>query len=112
MLRWIYYYSNYLLDQIMPHPLVVSKLSRQPYDVYVGRPSKWGNPFKVGSLHADGTVIKRGQAIDLYEEWLLNTKEGQALVEVLRAELKGKVLACWCSPLPCHADLLAVLANY
>lgn len=96
----------------MPHPLVVSKKSNQPYDVYVGRPSKWGNPFKVGAPHTDGTPIRRGQAIDLYEDWLLNSKQGQELVGCIRHELRGKVLACWCSPLPCHADLLATLANY
>lgn len=70
---------------------------RQPYDVYIGRPSKWGNPFVIG---ADGT---RGEVIAKYEAWAL--KKG--LKEQAQRELRGKVLGCWCSPMPCHGDVLA-----
>jgi hypothetical protein len=80
------------------HPLVVHK--RQPHDVYVGRPSKWGNPFVIGR---DGT---REQVIRKYECWLSTDLKKQA-----KAELKGKVLACWCAPLACHGDVLARIAN-
>ena len=74
----------------------------EDHDVYIGRPSKWGNPYRVG---VDGT---REQVIEKYKE-LLKTKP--ELVEAVRRELRGKVLGCWCSPKPCHGDLLAKIAN-
>lgn len=69
--------------------------------VYVGRPTKWGNPFKIGR---DGT---RREVIAKYREWLL---DNEALFLDLH-ELKGRDLYCFCSPLPCHADILLELAN-
>ena len=49
-------------------PLVVH-CKRARYDVYIGRPSKWGNPFQIGR---DGTS---GQAIARYERWLQTQPE-------------------------------------
>jgi hypothetical protein len=74
---------------------------RESYDVYVGRPSKWGNPFMIGK---DGS---RDEVIAKYEAWL------HAQPELLAAlpELRGKVLGCWCSPQHCHGDVLARLAD-
>ena len=69
--------------------------------VYVGRPSKWGNPFKIGE---HGT---REQVIEAYRLWILR---GNPLKDKL-SELKGKDLVCWCAPRPCHADVLLELAN-
>jgi hypothetical protein len=74
---------------------------REAYDVYIGRPSKWGNPFTIGK---DGT---REQVIAKYREWL---KSQPALMAAL-PELRGKILGCWCAPHPCHGDVLAELAN-
>jgi len=74
---------------------------KSPYDVYIGRPSKWGNPFSIGK---DGTRI---EVIVKYREYLLQNEE---LMKSL-PELKGKVLGCWCAPLACHGDILAELAN-
>jgi hypothetical protein len=71
-----------------------------PYDVFIGRPSKWGNPFKIGR---DGS---REEVIHKYEEWLHDTY----LVTDL-PELRGKILGCFCAPLGCHGDVLARLAN-
>lgn len=68
--------------------------------VYVGRPSKWGNPFVVDR---DGT---REQVIELYEKFLLTSALWHHL-----DELRGKDLVCWCAPLPCHADVLLKYAN-
>jgi hypothetical protein len=75
---------------------------RAKYDVYVGRPSKWGNPFTIGR---DGT---RAQVIAKYRAWILTQP---ALVKAARRELRGKVLACWCAPLACHAEVLAEIAG-
>lgn len=82
---------------------------RDEYDVYIGRPSKWGNPFS----HLENSVAlfktgTREEAIQKYKEWLLSNPK---LVEEVRRELKGKVLGCWCHPLPCHGDVLAEIAN-
>lgn len=85
-----------------------------PNTVYVGRPSKWGNPFKVGSLWKDATdgsgVIKsKVEAIDAFRNFLF---VGKYWLQDIRQEITGKNLACWC-PLnqPCHADVLLELAN-
>ncbi len=74
---------------------------KQPYDVYIGRPSKWGNPFEIGK---DGD---RFEVIKKYRKWLLNNPE---LMNSL-PELKGKTLGCWCSPQACHGDVLEEFAN-
>ena len=91
----------------MPNPLVVH-CKKAPFDVYVGRPSVWGNPFS----HRPGTkarylVASRQEAIAGYERWLMNQPQLLALLPTLR----GKVLGCWCAPLPCHGEVLARLAN-
>ncbi len=81
---------------------------REKYDVYIGRPSKWGNRFshKPSSL-AEVKVASREEAVAKYEEWILE----QADLLAALPELRGKVLACWCSPQPCHGDVLARLAD-
>lgn len=69
--------------------------------VYVGRPSKWGNPFRIGK---DGT---REEVIAKYREWV---QRQPALMDSLH-ELRGMRLGCYCFPLDCHADVLAELAE-
>ncbi len=90
-------------------PYVVNLINNPapPYE-YVGRHvvggvagSIWGNPFKVG-IHGTRTEV-----IARYETYLLNYPTLMARLP----ELRGKVLACWCSPLSCHADVLLRLAN-
>lgn len=71
------------------------------YDVYIGRPSKWGNPFVIG---VDGT---RAQVIAKYRAWILRQPK---LLSSL-SELRGKTLGCYCAPLPCHGDVLAEMAD-
>jgi len=68
----------------------------QPYDEYIGRPSKLGNPFRIG-VH--GT---REQVIAKYRAWIPT----QPHLLKLLAELKDKRLGCYCKPLPCHGDVL------
>ena len=69
--------------------------------VYIGRGSKWGNPFRIG---VDGD---RAAVIVKYERWLRNQHH------LLRAldELRGHDLLCFCAPKACHGDLLLRLAN-
>ena len=96
------------IDLDLASPLVVH-CKRSHYDVYIGRPSKWGNPFSSAwdSL-AEFKVASREEAIDRFTEWLLAQPE---LVERAKQELRGKVLGCWCSPKRCHGDVLARIAN-
>lgn len=70
-----------------------------PYDVYIGRPSPWGNPIHL----ARDTLQERRRVIRAYAEYLL---EHPALIEEARQTLKGKVLGCWCAPRICHGDVL------
>jgi len=74
---------------------------REPYDVYIGRPGPWGNPFVIGRDGGRAEVIRK------YEAWLL--RQPQLLARL--GDLRGKVLGCWCAPLPCHGDVLARLAD-
>ena len=50
----------------------------------------------------------REEAIEKYRAWISARPELQARV---RRELRGKILGCWCAPLPCHGDLLLEIAN-
>lgn len=81
---------------------------KEPFDVYVGRGSKWGNPYshKEGTL-AEEVVDSRSEAVKKYEEYLLSNDE---LMSSL-SELKGKTLGCWCKPKACHGDILLKYAN-
>ncbi len=83
---------------------------KEPFDVYIGRPSKWGNPFthiKDGKTLAKHIVADRESAIKAYEEWITNG-DGKHLLNDLH-ELNGKILGCWCKPLACHGDVLRKL---
>lgn len=83
-------------------PMVVHH-KRAPYDVYIGRPSEWGNPFShLPASAAEWRVATRDEAIRKYEEWLLAQPE---LVDRVRRVLRGKVLSA------CHGDVLARIAN-
>jgi hypothetical protein len=111
--------------------------------VYVGRPSKWGNPFKLdgwrGSFQAVMILGERGDeagrraaAIKLYRIWLtgkfrrvipdtcnvwereltFHANRQRPTQREIRAELRGKDLACWCLiGSACHADVLLEIAN-
>jgi hypothetical protein len=100
--------------------------------VYVGRPSKWGNPFVVKAQNANGgryrpggryveNAKRRHQVVEMFRGMLLKG-EGEPWATMLRdlPELRGKDLACWCPitdpMLPgrkheCHADVLLEEAN-
>lgn len=85
--------------------------------VYIGRPTKWGNPFthdaKAYMAYASSktplTLCKnREEAVSSYKSLILANKE---LREQAILELKGKDLVCWCAPEACHADVLMEIAN-
>ena len=74
--------------------------------IYVGRGSKWGNPYKIGTC----LIGTAEMAVMAFRENLP--------VSMDTSELRGKNLACWCplvdkdgNPIPCHADVLLDIAN-
>lgn len=72
--------------------------------VYVGRGSKWGNPYRIGAFGPDGKPMSAVKAIRRFAEEV--SRRGNV------SELRGKNLACWCGlDQPCHADVLLELAN-
>ena len=79
----------------------VVNLKEEEYDVYIGRGSKWGNPFKIGR---DGN---RHEVIVQYKIYILDRPD---LINDLK-ELKGKRLGCYCKPKMCHGDVLVELVE-
>ena len=70
--------------------------------VYIGRPSKWGNEFVIGT---DGD---RAAVVAMYKARI---EQDPAFLEEIRRELGGKDLVCFCTPAPCHGDVLLEIAN-
>ena len=77
----------------------VVNILHEPCEIFIGRPSKWGNPFIIGK---DGT---REEVINKYRKYITDSKE---LMNDLQ-ELKGKILGCYCKPKSCHGDILVEL---
>lgn len=80
-------------------PRVVHR--REPHDVFIGRPSKWGNPFVLGEHGNRQTVIRK------YVGYLHSRPD----LLLALPELRGKTLGCFCAPKPCHGDVLADLVE-
>jgi hypothetical protein len=98
-----------MLDEFKGDTRVVH-CQREPYDVYIGRPSDWGNPFthiKDRSTKAEFIVRNREEAIAKYRAWLISQPEMLKKLE----ELRGKTLGCWCKPKSCHGDVIIELLN-
>jgi hypothetical protein len=77
----------------------VVNINYEDYDIFIGRPSIWGNPFIIGK---HGT---REQVIEKYREYVLSNPSLMAMLP----ELRGKRLGCYCAPKPCHGDILVEL---
>ena len=86
-----------------------------PNTVSVARPTRWGNPYRVGR---DGTPA---ECVRKFAAWLTPYRHGGSMGEFFLSEanmlavqndLRGKNLACWCAlDKPCHADVLLEIAN-
>lgn len=78
----------------------IVNLRKEKYDVYIGRGSPFGNPFKIGRHGSREEVIER------FRKYFYAKIEMDEIFayEVLR--LKGKVLGCYCKPLACHGDII------
>lgn len=83
---------------------VVHCKKTKQYDIYIGRPTIWGNPFILKS------ETERVNCVKKYRDWLFAPEQAELLAKA-KIELKGKVLACWCSPKLCHGHVLAAVVN-
>jgi hypothetical protein len=72
---------------------------KDEYDIYIGRPSIWGNPFIEG---------KHGTREEVLQKFHKYAAKDPMVIESLPL-LKGKVLGCWCKPKDCHGDILAAM---
>lgn len=73
---------------------------------YIGRPTKWGNPYKIGELG----LLTREAVLNAYEKWVRQTihEEDSHFLD----PLKGKDLVCFCSlDQSCHADVILKILN-
>ena len=73
--------------------------------VYLGRPSKFGNPFHIGKDGPRAVVIKK------YLKWLIRRIEAGYITIHDFKQLVGKKCGCWCHPKPCHVDIVVLLTN-
>jgi hypothetical protein len=88
---------------------LVVHVNEDRFDVYIGRPSKWGNPYShLAGTKAHWRVASREEAVLMYARWL---KDNPGLIAEAKKELRGKVLGCWCAPQLCHGEVLARVAN-
>lgn len=74
--------------------------------VFIGRPSRWGNPFRLRPDEPRGATIER------YRRWLWDQLRSGAIRLDELAALHGRDLACYCKPKPCHGDVLADAAAW
>lgn len=70
-------------------------------DVYVGRPSIWGNPYIIGKHGSRAEVIA----------WYRDYVRSNSFLMSQLPSLMGKRLGCHCAPMPCHADALVELID-
>ena len=96
-------------------PKVPKVYNKRHYDVpkdavYIGRPTKWGNPYShlEGQSLAEYKVATREEAVERFEQYLLSHPE---LLEAAKKELRGKDVVCWCAPKSCHGHILVKYAN-
>jgi hypothetical protein len=93
---------------IMSKKATVVNLHKEKFDVFIGRPSKWGNPFSHRKdTRARFQVASREEAIEKFREWVV--KQPHLMLSL--GELRGKVLGCFCKPEDCHGDVLAEIVN-
>jgi hypothetical protein len=92
-------------DDFNPVDHLVVHCKKEKYDVYIGRPSKWGNQFRIKQR---GNLKARHDAV--YQYWIWVHAQPDFMREI-RRELNGKVLGCWCQPEFCHGHVIARIAN-
>lgn len=96
------------------HPNLLTWAQGTDQLVYCGRrntrrgfaASRWRNPYAMDRRAVDERLERR-RVIDSFREYLAGQPDLLADLPTLR----GKILACWCSPRPCHCHVIAGLVD-
>lgn len=80
-----------------PHHIYIGRSMTWVKGCTTARKSKWANPF---SAKEHG----RDECIEMYKKYISNTSLYNDL-----EELMNKELGCWCTPEPCHGNVLVML---
>ena len=87
---------------------------------YVGRPSRWGNPFSAMDCGRRYPSLTATQVAAFVVNQFRTDRASEHYPDLrtIRAELAGHDLMCWCplrdaegNRVPCHADVLLELAT-
>ena len=91
-------------EREQPVKAVVVHCKKAPKDsfVYIGRPSKLGNPFTLKDPK-DGAA--RALVIEKYRAWFNERLSDPEFLDALE-EVRGRDLGCWCAPRACHGDVV------
>lgn len=90
---------------------IIVNIRVEPFDVFIGRPSKWGNPYTHLRGYKDTIHVENVEkAVELYEVWIKEMIEVDPEKYNLD-ELRSKVLGCFCAPRICHGDVLVRLCD-
>lgn len=86
---------------------------KEPFDVYIGRGSKWGNPYShLDNTKAEHRVATVEEAIEGYRRHLLRQIATLQITTQELLELEGKTLGCFCKPKPCHGDVIVEMIEW
>ncbi len=108
----IIYFSRLLEKHTRIIPLrittVRNKKKNEEFDVYIGRGSRWGNPFEIGhGPNGDS----RAEVIEKYRQYFEEKIWADPVHRSALLSLRGYRLGCFCTPLPCHGDVIAAYLN-
>lgn len=83
---------------------------KHPYDVFIARPGKWGNPFSHKAwAKSEFKTKSKVESLNKHRQWVLSNPY---FIREIKKELAGKILGCWCNnPLACHGYILWIIAN-
>ena len=93
-------------QELKPMKNLVVHCKREAFDMYIGRPSRFGNPFKLTD------ESRRVDVIGKYKRYLWERIQNEPEFREAVRKLHGKILGCWCSPKLCHGHVLASAAAY
>ena len=88
---------------------VANKRTYHGTGIYIGRPSVLGNPYAYPDVKSKFSAIASDNPIEAHRLWLWMQLQLDSPQRQLIAELAAKpdgVLICWCSPAPCHGDVI------
>jgi len=100
-------FEELMEEKASPLSTVVVNLHTEAYDVYIGRPGIYGNPFTMSRYGAT-----RDECIANFKNWLeqgIYPRARDIMESIKRGDLDNKRLGCYCKPLACHGDVLREL---